>query len=215
MKLSKIANRLVWGGMFIVILMLGYQFKDTIGFLSTGTLTVSESETDPDTIHLRWVGEVGPAMTGNLRDSIPEWRGRKRRVVLELSSPGGSVADGAAVVRMLRDLRRTHELETVVRAGENCLSMCVPIYLQGAKRVASPRSRWMFHEVRVRDAFDDDDPGRRDGRSTDKLFENFFKPEGVTESWITVTRHAMRKGDVWRTGQALVDEKSGIIHTLQ
>ncbi|MFM9938162.1 MAG: ATP-dependent Clp protease proteolytic subunit [Hyphomicrobiaceae bacterium] len=218
MNLSRNANRLVWAVMLAAIVWLSYEFRDTLAFLTTGTLTASEEGEDQDTVRLRWVGPVEAPMSARFREEISAWAGRKRRFVLEISSPGGSLDQGAAVIRQLRDLRRTHEVETVVLAGERCLSMCVPIYLQGTTRVASPRSRWMFHEVRFREQFSDKDapvPEQAKIRATDKLFADYFKPAGVSDTWITVTRNAMRRGDVWRTGQALVDEQAGVIQKLQ
>jgi hypothetical protein len=218
MQLSRNANRLVWTLMIGAIAMLAYQFRDSIAFLSTGTLTVSDQDEPADTVRLRWVGPVEAPMAARFREAVSEWGRTKRRFVLEISSPGGSVEHGDAVVRVLRDLRRTHELVTVVQSGDHCLSMCVPIYLQGATRLASPRSRWMFHEVRVRDAITNEEVAvgdRTRTRGTDRLFNDYFRPAGVSESWITVTRHAMRSGNVWRTGRALYEEKAGVITELR
>jgi len=218
MNLSRNANRLVWLAMAGLIAWLAYGFRDQLAFLMTGTLTVTEQGEDADTVRLRWDGPVEAPMAARFREAIAEWRGRKRRFIVDLSSPGGSVDHGGAVIRQLRDLRRTHEVETVVGAGERCLSMCVPIYLAGTTRTASPRSRWMFHEVRIRDVLSDKDldvPDHVRIRSTDQLFNDYFKPAGVSASWIAVTRHAMRQGDVWRTGQALFNEKAGVIQRLR
>ncbi len=218
MNLSRTANRLVWAGMLLVIVALAYQFRDTLALLTTGSLAVTEEGQDADTIKLRWTGPVEAPMSARFADAISDWRRTKRRFVVELHSPGGSVDHGGAVIRQLRELARTHEVETMVHAGDRCLSMCVPIYLQGTRRVASPRSRWMFHEVRIRDAVSDKEIKTSDQvriRSTDKLFNDFFRPAGVAESWITIVRAQMRQGDVWRTGQALVDERTGIIKELR
>lgn len=218
MQLSPNANRLVWAAMLGAIVWLAYEFRDTLAFLTTGSLVATEEGEDADTVRLRWVGPVEAPMSARFREEIGTWASRKRRFVIDLSSPGGSLDQGAAVIRQLRELSRTHEVETVVRAGERCLSMCVPIYLQGTTRVASPRSRWMFHEVRFRKDLTDEDaqvPVQAKIRATDKLFADYFTPAGVSQSWILVTRTAMRKGDVWRTGQALFDEKAGVIQKLQ
>lgn len=218
MNLSRNANRAVWAGMLVLIVWLAYGFRDQLAFLVTGTLTVTEEGEDPDTVRLRWVGPVEPPMAARFREAISEWRSRKRRFIVDLSSPGGSVDHGGAVIRLLRDLARTHEVETVVGPGERCLSMCVPIYLAGTTRTASPRSRWMFHEVRIRDVLSDKElpvPDHVRIKNTDQLFDNYFRPAGVSQSWIAVTRHAMRQGDVWKSGQTLVNEQAGIIQRLR
>ena len=88
-----------------------------------------------------------------------------------------------------------------------------------ADRGRLPWERWrgMSNGVSIGDVLSDKDPAVRDHvriRSTDQLFNDYFRPAGVSESWIAVTRHAMRQGDVWRTGQALFNEKAGVIQRL-
>ena len=60
---------------------------------------------------------------------------------------GGSVAEGERVIDVLRQIKATHQLETVVAPGDVCASMCVFIYVQGQKRLGALTSSWLFHEV--------------------------------------------------------------------
>ena len=153
-------------------------------------------------------------MQAKLAEAFKEHRGKTDRFVLSLSSPGGSVGHGGAVIRLLREIRRTHRLDTIVEGSGTCASMCVPIYLQGETRRATPRSRWMFHEVSLRDAITDEKQEMRPSDQkarTDKLFDDYFRPAGVPDGWIKDMREKMRKGDVWRSGDQLMRENTGII----
>lgn len=193
--------------------VLAYTFDVSV-YMGSGKLTVQADPADERTVILKWRGEIAPPMQAKLAEAFKEHRGRTERFVLSLSSPGGSVGHGGAVIRQLREIRRTHRLETVVEGSGTCASMCVPIYLQGATRRATPRSRWMFHEVSLRDAVTDEkqdtSPADRK-RRTDKLFEDYFRPAGVPDGWIAEMRTSMQKGDVWRTGDQLMKQNAGII----
>ncbi len=194
--------------------VLAYTFDVSV-YMGSGKLTVQTDPNDERTVLLKWRGEIAPPMQAKLAEAFKEHRGKTDRLVLTLSSPGGSVGHGGAVIRLLRDIRRTHKLETLVEGNGTCASMCVPIYLQGDTRLASPRSRWMFHEVTLRDAITDEKQDMRPSDQkarTDKLFDDYFRPAGVPESWISDMREKMRKGDVWRTGDQLMKQNAGIIH---
>ena len=206
-------NRILWLAMLGILAVLVYQF-DLVAYLGKGRLTVQADPADERAVVLKWRGEIEAPMQAQIAEAFREHRARANRFVLSLSSPGGSVAHGGAVIRLLRDIRRTHRLETVVEGAGTCASMCVPIYLQGEARHASARSRWMFHEVSVRDILTEEkteiSSAERKAR-TDKLFDDYFRPAGVPEAWIRDMRQQMLTGDVWRTGAELVQEKAGII----
>ena len=210
---STILNRLLW---FVMLGVLGIvlYYSDVGAYLGKGRLTVATDPADERTVILRWRGAIEPPMRARIEDAFKEHRHQAATFVLSLSSPGGSVSHGAAVVRVLRDIRRTHRLETVLEGANTCASMCVPIYLQGEVRRATGRSRWMFHEVSLRDPFTDEKsemrPSDRNAR-TDKLFDDFFRPAGVPESWMAQMRTLIKSGDVWRSGDELLGERAGIV----
>ena len=210
---SRQLNRMLWFAMLGVLGILVYHF-DLTPFLGSGKLTVVKDPADERTVILRWRGSIEPPMQAKLAEAVREHRARADRFVLSLSSPGGSVGHGAGVIRQLRDLRRTHRLETVVEGSGTCASMCVPVYLQGEVRRATPRSRWMFHNVSFRDVLTNE---KQDSRPeaikarTDKLFDDYFRPAGVPEDWIKDIRLQMKSGDVWRSGDELIRERAGIV----
>jgi hypothetical protein len=210
---SRQLNRFLWLAVLSVLAVLVYQF-DLRPFLGNGKLTVEKDAADARIVILRWRGSIEQPMLAKLKDAVAEHRNGADRFVLSLSSPGGSVGHGGAVIRLLRDLKRSHHLETVLESGATCASMCVPVYLQGETRRANPRSRWMFHDVSFRDAVTNE---KEDGRQsdskarTDRLFDDYFRPAGVSEDWIRDMRLAMKKGDVWRSGEDLLRDRAGII----
>lgn len=209
-------NRLLWLVMLGVLGLLVLNFDVSV-YLGKGKLTVQRDPGNDRVVILRWLGEVRHPMNDKLAEAYRENRSGTERFVLVLSSPGGSVSHGGAVIRTLREMRRSHQLETVIEGNGTCASMCVPVYLQGEERRAAARSRWMFHEVSVHDIVTDEkqsiSPAERTAR-TDKLFDDYFRPAGVDARWIAEIRTLMRKGDVWRSGEQLVRTKSGIILDL-
>ena len=210
---TPLLNRLIWIVMLGILAALAATFDVSV-YLGSGKLTVKTDPVNERTVVLQWRGSIEPPMLAKLDEAFKEHRSRADRFVLSLSSPGGSVAHGGAVIRLLRDIRRTHRLDTVLEGNNTCASMCVPIFLQGEERRASGRSRWMFHEVTLRDIVTDEKqdirPSERKQR-TDKLFDNYFRPAGVPDAWIRHMRTLMQNGDVWRTGEQLIQQKAGII----
>lgn len=67
------------------------------------------------------------------------------QVELEIDSSGGSLSHAVKVIAVLREIRRTARLVTVVTPGSMCASACVPVYMQGEVRRASTATGWMFH----------------------------------------------------------------------
>ena len=216
---SRSLNRLLWVLALLGILYFGFKAQDTLDayFIGVGSLTVRE-EPAQDTVRLTWRGRIDAPMEARLQEAFEKYKGSTRTFVLDLSSPGGSIDHGARVVRLLRQVRETHRLDTRVDAGKQCASMCVPVYLQGERRTAAADSRFMFHEVSFREELSDDEvavPQRAKSSATDRLFARFFVPAGVSQSWITQVRAEMAGGkDVWLTGPELVAQGSGIVQDI-
>ena len=211
---TPLVNRLLWVLMLGTLAALAYTFDVSV-YMGSGKLTVTTDPSDQRAVVLKWRGEIAPPMRAKIEEAFREHRSKADRFVLSLSSPGGSVGHGGAVIRLLREIRRTHRLETVLEGNATCASMCVPIYLQGEVRRATGRSHWMFHEVSLRDAVthekEDMRPSDQKAR-TDRLFDDYFRPAGVPDRWIEGMREQMKGGhDVWRTGEQLLRERSGII----
>ncbi|MFM9939324.1 MAG: ATP-dependent Clp protease proteolytic subunit [Hyphomicrobiaceae bacterium] len=189
---------------------------------------------EPDRLVYRWRGPVDAAMVTQFDDTYHRWRHDPRRIVISLHSDGGSVDQGSRVIDLVRRMKRTHDVDTLVEAGRYCASMCVPIYLAGSRRTAAARANFMFHEVRFDKAGKAEidklirsmGPAGRGkdhaevmralvARATDKYFEEYLEPKVGNDRWLADMRKAIRGRDVWRTAQQLLQEQTTIVHTIE
>ena len=113
-------------------------------------------------------------------------------------------------IGLLRYIKRTHMLETIVDRGEICASACIPVFLQGQRRWGALTSSWLFHEV-----WHWADTKRKEARVnrtlTERLFQDYYLPAGVSETWLGHLRIMVQHSDYWQTGENLWEDKSGII----
>lgn len=108
------------------------------------TLSVRE---EPARIVLAWNGEVREPMREKFASAFARLANDPRPITVALNSPGGSVAHGRAVAEVIRAAGQRRHIDTLVGDGAVCASMCVPIFLTGAERVAGPQAHFMFHEA--------------------------------------------------------------------
>lgn len=214
---EKQVMRALWGVFAVAAVVLGLQFSDTLEgmFARRGTFSAKE---EGGTIVMRWRGAIEAPLASRIEETFQTHRASGARFLLVLASPGGKVDHGGDVVRLIKAMQRTHSFDTLVEGRSVCASMCVPVYLAGSHRTASPTARFMFHEVSFRDAVTDkrnDVPEKAIVRSTDQLFDRYFRAAGVDELWINGMRQEMRGKDIWRTGEQLVAERSGIVLRLE
>lgn len=212
-------SRLLWAGFALAIAVLAWQFEDQLEliFASRGTMTVTEEPAG--VIKLHWRGKVEAPLLAKLEEAFHAHGGRgETRFLLSLASPGGQLAHGGEVVRLIKSVQRTHPVDTLIEGRSACASMCVAIYLAGQNRRADPGARFMFHEVTFRDAVTEkvnEVPEKAIGRATDQLIERYFRPAGVDGRWLEDMRVKMKGRDIWRTAKELVEESSGIVLQLQ
>jgi hypothetical protein len=210
-------SRLVWLAFAVAIGLLAWQFSDNLEtiFGTRGELTVEEQ---PNRVVLRWRGVIESPLAARLEEAYRAHAGSTRRFLVSLHSPGGSLEHGRDTIRLIRRMQRTHTVDTVVEGRRACASMCVAVYLTGQYRTASPRARFMFHEVSFRDSLSDQVekvPKQAIAYATDRFFERYLKPAGLDLRWLAQLREAVRGRDVWRTAEQLVDERSGVVHDLE
>jgi hypothetical protein len=131
-------------------------------------------------------------------------------VHFQISSCGGDAKEMERTVGLLRSIKKTHTLETIVDRGGLCASACVPVFLQGNRRWGALTSPWVFHEAwRWADRHRAD--VRVDRTVTERLFQDYFEPAGVSEKWLNHLRIMVQQSDYWQTGEDLWADKSGII----
>ena len=209
-------HRLLWLVFAAAIGVLGWGFRDHIAevLARRGTLTV---ETRVDGVILDWRGRIEAPLAARLDEAFRIHAGSANRFVIALHSPGGSLQHGREVIGVIRRMQQTHAVDTLVEDGRTCASMCVAVYLAGAHRAAGPRASFMFHEVSYRDSLSgrvEEVPADSIARATDQFFERYLAPAGLDRGWLAGLREAVRGRNVWRTAQALVEERAGIVHTL-
>lgn len=210
-------SRALWLVFGLAIVGLGWQFQNRLEmmFIGRGTLTVTEANGE---VVLNWRGSVEAPMRRKLQEAFETYGAGNPRFVISLTSPGGSLQHGAEVIRLIRREQQTHAVDTIVEGRNICASMCVPIYLAGQQRSASPSARFMFHEVQFRDAATDKIdkvPARAIAQATDSFFARYFLPAGVDPAWVADMREKVRGRDVWRRADQLVEERAGIVKRLE
>ena len=180
----------------------------------TGQLAIRQSG---NVVILAWTGEVELPMHTLLMRAFNDWRDRSQHFLLQLNSPGGSIREGGDVVELLQRIKRTHQFDTYVASREICMSMCVPIFLQGNKRFAAPDARFMFHEPK---RFYDDGSEAK-GFSferealTQRFFTRYFENSAMDVDWRVQLEKNWIGKDIYKSGKQLVEEHSNIVTGLQ
>src|SRR3954451_24572399 len=151
MKLLKVIGRICG-----ILLFWGYfQFPSGSGNVAARqTLSIKE---EPDRSVLGGSGPVQEPMSERVAAAFDRYKADRRRLVLILNSPGGSIEHGRKVVAAIR--ARDGAIDTFVQKAGVCASMCVPIFLAGRERVADPEAYFMFHQVSL--SFDGKDNTKR------------------------------------------------------
>jgi ATP-dependent protease ClpP protease subunit len=209
--------RLLWLGFAAAFAVLAWQFREHLDTLwsTRGELTIEER---PREVVLRWRGLIEAPLAAKLDEAWRMHAGSTRRFVIALHSPGGTLEHGREVIGLIRQMQRTHLVDTVVEDKRACGSMCVPVYLAGMHRTAAPQARFMFHEVSFRDSLSgkvESVPKEAIGRATDQFFERYLKPAGLNERWLADLREAVRGRNVWRTAEELIEQRAGVVHDLE
>ena len=170
-----------------------------------------------DAVILSWSSSVGAPMARRFEEAYRQYGDTASTFVIELNSPGGAVAEGKRVVELLRRIARTHHVETRVGAGDDCLSMCVPIFLTGETRVAAADARFMFHEPTSYDSFSGErtnEPAFERRFAADRFFDRYFETSPMAPTWRAQLERDWVGRDVWKSGADLWREESGVLTAL-
>jgi hypothetical protein len=209
-------NRLLLFSLFGLAAVMAWQFRQRL-YEDKRQLAITFDADTAGTVVLSWHHEIKLPMAKLMYDAFNEQRDRVRRIVIDLDSPGGSLNEGQAVIELIADMKKTHQVDTRVAATHDCLSMCVPIFLQGEKRMAAASSRWMFHEPRAVDYFSGDDikkPEFEKKYHSQHYLDKYFRNSPINQDWLAATQPQWQGRDVWRSGRQLFDENSNIINEL-
>lgn len=191
-------------------------WRDDKAFLNTGPEIVVREE--GDAVVFQWSYAVLAPMAQRFSDAFDAWSDRADRIVIVLNSPGGSVAEGGAVIAQIERMKRTHRVDTRVGRFGVCASMCVPIYLRGEKRTAAASARFMFHEPSTVDALTDEEveiPAFEQRMDAERLFKRYFENSGMNAAFAAKLKVEMAQGDVWFTSRELLAEDANVIQEIE
>ncbi len=162
-------------------------------------------------VRIIWTGKIAKPMARQLNQQIRKWHASAQNgFELLLNSRGGHMSEGRRVIRLLRQLKQTRSLKTVVRPGHICGSSCIPIFLQGEQRSASASTLWLLHEVSKTDKKSKKLIALRPAK-TQQYFKEYFLPAGVPQSWIDMITRKIRGKDLWWTGRQIYQSGSHFI----
>ncbi len=133
-------------------------------------------------------------------------------VELRLNSVGGSIYETRSLIEFLNTFKESGgELITRVDQGEMCASSCVPLFVQGSKRVAGNVSSFMFHGVAV--LMMTNVPSEFETN----IMLKFYRDAGIQENWIQ--EHMALKvwstpNETWYNGKELFLNGSNFVTEL-
>lgn len=205
-------NRAVLIGLVSVAVLLGWRLYEQ-KHADTGQLEIRQNGS---IVVLTWTGQVELPMHTLLKRAFDDWRNKSQHFLLRLNSPGGSLREGGDVVELLQLIKLTHKLDTYVASRNICMSMCVPIFLQGTKRIAAPDARFMFHEPKR--FYDDGSEAKgfsfeREALSR-RFFSRYFVNSPIDVDWRIQLEKDWIGKDIYKSGKQLVDERSNIVTDL-
>jgi hypothetical protein len=207
-------NRLLLAVMALVAAWLGHGIYQDAR-VDKGRLTVTQAG---DAVVLTWAAGIDIPMVTRFTEAFDAWKGRTGHFVIRLHSPGGSLREGRELIELIRQVRRTHRVDTLVADGHVCASMCVPVYLQGESRYAGRRARFMFHQPARYDSQTDErieGPAFEQRALARRFFERYFVNSPITPAWLEKLEKDWVGKDIWKTAEELSQENSGIVTDLR
>ena len=211
--MALIANRLLLVGLIVVAGYLAWQHQSKL-FEDKGRLGVTVRG---KSAFLLWNQEIKLPMARRIAEAYERDGSQVNTFVLVLDSPGGALHEGGEVIKVLQRIKSTHQLHTFVGPNANCLSMCVPIYLQGQKRLAAEGSRWMFHEPISVDPHTGEKVKQLEFEANfyaRRFFERYFTNSEMDADWRKRLEREWKGKEVWKTGKQLFDEGANIVTRL-
>jgi hypothetical protein len=203
-------------GVPFIVVVLAWPWQPALAAdpCAAGELS-SSSIVDGDKLLLKWSGTVNASMAKTVAAEFDAHRRRAKSVELSLQSCGGRTDYMAEVIGVLRHIKTTHKLTTVVERGATCASACIPIFLASDRRTAALSSLWFFHRswrhqlVGGVDGVMTAVPG---GSSLKRFLKQYYASAGVSARWLAGLEGIIEKnGGYWQTGRDLWDDKSGVI----
>ncbi|MDX2158365.1 MAG: hypothetical protein SFW09_17850 [Hyphomicrobiaceae bacterium] len=111
----------------------------------TVTIVAPETSVAGPAAVVAYQGPIAYPMAENLAEIVASLPPDTERLMLDLDSEGGSLAQAVAAIETLLRAASRFRLETRIGHGRKCLSSCIPIFMQGRRRIASSASVWLLH----------------------------------------------------------------------
>lgn len=208
--------RKVRGVLFIVAILASCPWQQAVaadpcaeGELSPATIV------DGDKLLLKWSGTVSEKMAPTIAAKFDTYKHRVKSVELSLHSCGGRTDYMDATIGVLRRVKASHQLTTLVERGATCASACIPIFLASDRRVAALSSLWLFHRswrYQMTGGVDELQTRAPGTRSLERFLDRYYASAGVSRKWLARMKDVIEKnGGYWQTGQDLWVRKSGIV----
>lgn len=204
------------GTLLMFALAIFVAMRDDRAFMRSGPGVIVRER--GDTLVFEWLYPIMAPMTAHFEEAFAEKGPKASRIVIDLNSPGGMVDEGAMLIDLIEDMKRTHEVETRVGPNRVCASMCVPVYLAGDIRTASPSARFMFHEPTAYDVITDeviDRPDFERRADSERFFRKFIDPTEMDPAFAEELRERIRGRDAWFTARELVDRDTNVVEVLK
>lgn len=171
-----------------------------------------------DAVVLRWTHRIEAPMAMRFAEAFDRWKNETDRFVIDLNSPGGSLAEGRLVIEEIEKIKMTRRVDARVGPRAQCLSMCVPVYLRGQARMAADDAVFMFHQPSTYDLVTDEKvnrPAFERQMTSDRFFERYFVNSEMNPEWREKLSAAWKDRDLWFTARDLVEQESGVVETLE
>ena len=107
-------------------------------------LRVTVSNVRSGTVVLNWRGAIMPPMAGQIREAFEAHKRQATRFVLRISSQGGLVPEGERVIELMRQIKTTHQLDTVVTQGDVCATVVDAAAVRHKTRMLHSKRICMF-----------------------------------------------------------------------
>lgn len=133
----------------------------------------------------------------------------KKEIELRFDSVGGSIYETKKLINILNELKENNTgLTTRVDQGSMCASSCVPLFVQGQKRLAGNASSFMFHGVALYAVTNV--PGENDT----KIMIESYRKAGIAEKWIQEQIDMQvwsSPNETWYNGKELLENDSNFV----
>lgn len=162
---------------------------------------------------IKITGPIDEKTSQAFTNLFTSWGETPREIEIYLNSGGGQSAEGWKMIELLEEQKQKGaHITTMVKNGNICGSLCVPIYVQGHVRKAGTASSFMFHSASK--SFAGLFSVMNLPAENEKVSRIFLKA-GVSKKWLDrllAEEKIFESAEYyWISGRELFDEKSGIV----